>query len=288
MPDSIEPIKPEEQQTAPIQLVVFRLDDEEFAVKIEEIREVIMFKTITPMPDAPKFLRGVTNVRGEIVLVIDLKEKFMFAHNQGKQAKHIIITKQEENLFGLLVDEVTEILRIHEEEIKEAPELLTKIHKDYVKGVVVLENAELGMQNEELEKTESKIEIENEKLNQKSENENLKTKSRLIILLDFNKILTTEELVKSQEYSKQLEVKTEKKEKSLDDARDKKEEGKKLDTQQIKVKVQHPEEGKEKQEKEKQEKVPDDQPKVVNQPKSEDKPKDKKSPVASFFNKKIF
>lgn len=142
-----------------IQLVVFTAGEEEFCADIGQVREIIRTTTITPIPDSPDFIRGILNVRGEVVCVVDLKDRFFLRAEKGEAPKHIIISEQEKNLFGLLVDEVTEVLRIPVTEIKATPGLVTKIEEKYVAGVVTLEN-------------------------------------RLIIQLDLSKVLSEEELVK--------------------------------------------------------------------------------------------
>lgn len=148
-----------------VQLIVFNLGEEEFGVRIDEIREVIRVGTITPIPDSPEFIKGVTNVRGEIVSVIDLTARFFLHVAKKVESKHIIITEQEKSLFGLMVDEVTEVLRIPESEVKEAPEIVTRIHEEYVNGVVTLEN-------------------------------------RLIIMLNLSKVLSEDELVELTEVAR--------------------------------------------------------------------------------------
>lgn len=70
---SHKPITPEAEL---IQLVVFSLEDESFGVDINEVREIVRVGAVTPIPDSPNFIKGVTNIRGEIIIVIDLKERF--------------------------------------------------------------------------------------------------------------------------------------------------------------------------------------------------------------------
>lgn len=142
-----------------IQLIVFLLGDEEFGADISQVREIIRVGSITPLPDSPDFIKGVTNVRGEIAVVIDLKNRFFLQTKKEIEEKHIIMTEQDKNLFGLKVDEVIEVLRIPETDIKTTPELVTRINRTYISGVLTLEN-------------------------------------RLIIMLDLNKVLSKEELVK--------------------------------------------------------------------------------------------
>lgn len=121
------------------QFIVFRVGDEEFGVPIHTVQEIVRTGPITPIPDSPEFVEGLVNVRGEIVATINMRARF-FLPSEKVEAKHIVITKQQESLFGLLVDEVTEVLRIPETEIKPPHKLITTIHEEYVSGVITLEN----------------------------------------------------------------------------------------------------------------------------------------------------
>ena len=152
-----------EEEAKIIQLIVFNLGDEEYCADINQVRDIIRTGTITPIPDSPDFIKGVSNVRGEIPVIIDLKSRFFLPPVKREvENKHIVITEQEKNIFGLLVDEVTEVLRISESEIKSVPELVTRIDREYVSGVITMEN-------------------------------------RLIILLDLSKVLSEEELARLTE-----------------------------------------------------------------------------------------
>jgi len=122
-----------------IQLVVFHIQDEEFGVPIEDIQEIIKVGTITPIPDTPEFIRGVINVRGDIVTTIDIKSRFAITRKKDNIARHVMITRQNDCLFGLIVDEVTEVLRIDEKEIKPPPTMIKQIDKAYLKGIIVYE-----------------------------------------------------------------------------------------------------------------------------------------------------
>ncbi|MFH1653125.1 MAG: chemotaxis protein CheW [Pseudomonadota bacterium] len=141
------------------QLIIFRLGEDEFGVRIDEVREIIKAGSITPIPDSPEFIRGIINVRGEVIITVDLKSRFFLHLKRKIENLHIIVTREERNPFGLLVDEVTEVMRLPKSDIKDTPGLVTKIHEDYVVGVVTHEN-------------------------------------RLIILLDLKKVLSENELVK--------------------------------------------------------------------------------------------
>ncbi len=145
-----------------VQLIVFRLGDEEFGANIDQVREIIWKGLITPIPDSPDFIKGVTNVRGEIAVIIDLKQRFFLGMKQKTEDKHIIMVEQDKTLFGLVVDEVTEVMRLPKTDIKASPEFVTKIDRVYMSGVLTLEN-------------------------------------RLIMLLDLEKVLLEDELAKLSE-----------------------------------------------------------------------------------------
>jgi purine-binding chemotaxis protein CheW len=101
-----------EEESTVIQLIVFNLGDEEYGANINQVREIIRTGNITPIPDSPDFIKGVSNVRGEIPVIIDLKERFFLPINKNVENKHIVMTERDKSVFGLLVDEVTEVLRI--------------------------------------------------------------------------------------------------------------------------------------------------------------------------------
>lgn len=148
-----------------VQVVVFLLDGEEYAIKITDLREIIEIPNITAIPNTPEFIRGIFNLRGKIVVIIDLEKRFNFTRSNKNLPKHIVITEVGGNNFGIIVDEVKEVLRVPITNIKPTPELISsKIHAEYLSGVIVFE------------------EKENEK-------------SRIIVLLDVIKLLEDKELL---------------------------------------------------------------------------------------------
>ncbi len=129
----------EKTDAAPlIQLIVFHAGNEEFAVPISSVREIIKIGTITPIPNVFDFIKGIINVRGEIVTIIDIGTRFSLSKNKNVQPKHVVVTKQEDTLFGLLVDEVVEVLRIRQEDIQPSPSLITKMYEKYIESIVTL------------------------------------------------------------------------------------------------------------------------------------------------------
>jgi purine-binding chemotaxis protein CheW len=167
-------MSPEEKIVSTEQLVTFELDKEEYASVITDLREIIRIPEITPIPGAPDFIRGILNLRGQIVVVIDLEKRFHLKRQHSKEQEHIIIVELQDSIFGITVDEVTGVLRVPKASIKPTPQLISsKINTEYLKGVVILDKAE------------------------KTKNQKPKTKtgSRLLLLLDIPKMLAEKELL---------------------------------------------------------------------------------------------
>jgi len=127
------------------QMVTFVLDKEEYASNIGDLREIIKIRDIVPVPGSPSFIAGILNVRGQIVVVIDLEKRFSLNRTNKVTPLHIIIVEVEGTVFGVIVDEVTGVLRIPVSSIKPTPAMVaSKIHSDYLQGVVVLEEGSSG------------------------------------------------------------------------------------------------------------------------------------------------
>ncbi len=108
-----------------VQLVNFRLRDEEFGVDIASVREITKVADISPIPEAPSFIKGLTNLRGQITPVIDLSRQFGLApQDKLPESARIVVTEVKGQTVGILVDEVPEVLKIAAENIEPAPELI--------------------------------------------------------------------------------------------------------------------------------------------------------------------
>lgn len=121
------------------QVFVFELSGEEYGVSVEDVEEVIRAEEqeITSIPNAPPFIRGITNVRGRIVPLIDLEERFGL---EKQENRFIVLIDVQGTTAGILVDAVHEVLRIDAARIKDAPGILKdEIHSEYVKEVAVLD-----------------------------------------------------------------------------------------------------------------------------------------------------
>lgn len=125
--------KPKEE----VQLVVFRLRDEEFGVEIGQVREIVRIPEITKVPEAPGFIEGVINLRGEVIGVVDLAKEFELpVLPKLEKSARIVVAEVDEKTFGMIVDEVPEVIKIPKDQIEAAPEMVqSKIKRDYIKGV---------------------------------------------------------------------------------------------------------------------------------------------------------
>ncbi len=122
-----------------LQLVSFRLGEEEFGIEILKVQEIIRMRDITRLPNAPGFIEGVINLRGRVIPVIGLRKRLgMEALARGKETR-IVIVEIAGGVFGFEVDAVSEVLRISSETV-EAPPRLKQGGNEYVSGIGKLEN----------------------------------------------------------------------------------------------------------------------------------------------------
>ena len=149
-----------------IQLVGFMIGKEYFGVDILMVQEIIRSTPITGVPNSPDFIEGVINLRGSIIPVIDLRKRLNISKNLNKLNKGdtwIMILDVEGRITGFIVDKVTEVLKIQDESIEPPPDIVVAgLKSQYIRGVCKIDK-------------------------------------RLLILLDFNRILLFDELNKLKE-----------------------------------------------------------------------------------------
>jgi purine-binding chemotaxis protein CheW len=120
-------------------LATFLLDREEYGVDVKLVQEIIRVSEITQVPRAPEFIRGVINLRGRIIPVIDLKRKLGLGENLPGRAARIVVVKVRERLIGLLVDAASQVLRVPLSSIEAAPEEVVEIDLNFIRGVAKLQ-----------------------------------------------------------------------------------------------------------------------------------------------------
>jgi purine-binding chemotaxis protein CheW len=146
-----------EQQNSIIQIVVFRLANELYGADISAVREVGPLQRVTRVPRTPHYVEGVTNLRGRVIPVIDLRKRLGLPTATATKATRIAVAEIDGGQVGMIVDAVVEVLRIPMNSIEPPSAMLSKIDSDYMLGV-----AKVG--------------------------------DRLIIMLDLTRVLAREEL----------------------------------------------------------------------------------------------
>jgi purine-binding chemotaxis protein CheW len=125
------------------QLVVFKLGGEDFGVNIMQVREIIRKGDVTSVPNAPEYVNGVINLRGQITTIIDLRRKLGLLKKEGEddQQERVIVVEVDKNTVGMAVDAVTEVTYLAERDIDEVPTMVKQsIGTEYLKGVGKLPN----------------------------------------------------------------------------------------------------------------------------------------------------
>jgi len=121
------------------QYLSFKLDEEEFALDISKVREVLDFTKITKVPQTPDFMKGVINLRGSVVPVVDLNKKFSIKDTTKTVNTRIIIgevdIEGDNVVLGVLADSVHEVMELEPESIEPAPRIGTKLNTDFIKGM---------------------------------------------------------------------------------------------------------------------------------------------------------
>ncbi len=122
-----------------MQHLTFMLAEEEYAIRILQVKEIIEYNTLTKVPKTPAFIRGVINLRGNVVPVVDLAIKFGLPQSPVTKLSCIIIVEVdlegEQTVMGVAVDAVREVMDLSPRDIEETPTFGTKIRVDYLQGL---------------------------------------------------------------------------------------------------------------------------------------------------------
>jgi len=123
--------------------LTFTLDEEEYGIGILKVKEIIGMMDITSVPRTPQFIKGVINLRGKVIPIIDLRLKFEMGEIPYTDRTCIIVVEVDSEkgtiLIGIVVDAVSEVLNIQEGEIEETPEFGTQLNTDYILGMAKTE-----------------------------------------------------------------------------------------------------------------------------------------------------
>jgi purine-binding chemotaxis protein CheW len=147
-----------EEETREIsQFVTFSLGEEEYGIEIMKVQEIIGYQGFTRIPNVPDFIKGVLNLRGTVVPVVDLRKKFSMEDKEYTKFTVIIILEALGRIMGIIVDAISDVVSLTEQDIQDPPSFNDTVRTDFIKG--------MGKKND-----------------------------KLIILLDMDKVLSQEEL----------------------------------------------------------------------------------------------
>jgi len=139
-----------------MQLVSFRLAQEEYGIEITKVQEIILMGEITRVPQTPDYIKGLINLRSTVIPIVDLRLRFGLPQQEQTDATRIMVVNVAGKTLGIIVDAVSEVLRISHDQIAPPPPTVAGLGREYLTGLVKLDN-------------------------------------RLLILLDIDKILTQEQ-----------------------------------------------------------------------------------------------
>ena len=121
------------------QVVVFGLGSEDFGVSISSVESIIKMQAITKMPHAPVFVEGVTNLRGKVLPVMDLRKRFGLPPQEVDKNSRIIIINVNGLEVGMIVDGVSEVLTIPEQNVEPAPAIATTVDSGFITGIAKID-----------------------------------------------------------------------------------------------------------------------------------------------------
>lgn len=122
------------------QLVGFRLDNEDYAIAITKIQEIILMKPITRIPQVPDFIEGLINLRGSVIPIVNLRKRFGLPPRDLDDETRTIVVNIQDKTVGCIVDAVTQVMRINRDQIQPAPLSVLAISHQYIAGLARLDD----------------------------------------------------------------------------------------------------------------------------------------------------
>ena len=122
------------------EFIAFRIGDQEFTVNVMAVREIRGWTQATPMPHTPAYVKGVINLRGAVLPIVDLSLRLGMKPAEPT-ARHVIIVAQvRDRVVGLLVDAVSDILTVTDENIQPTPEIASDLERSFARGILAIES----------------------------------------------------------------------------------------------------------------------------------------------------
>lgn len=140
------------------QFLTFLLEQQEYGLEVSEVQEICGFAPISAVPNVPAHVRGVMNLRGTVLPVIDMRRRFGLSEIPPSKFSVIVIAKMANRKLGLLVDAVSDVLTVNEDEMHEAPDFGSEVDAAFIENI-------------------------------------FRTRERLVVVLDLNRLLSADELI---------------------------------------------------------------------------------------------
>ncbi len=125
----------EEKSLSSTQLVSFTVGKEYYGVHIEEVQEIIRMPEITHLPQTEEYIKGIINLRGNIIPIIDMRTRFHMESLNYSEITRVIVLSIQNKLVGIIVDSVSKVLELADKDIEDAPEIIHGLAKEYIEGV---------------------------------------------------------------------------------------------------------------------------------------------------------
>jgi purine-binding chemotaxis protein CheW len=124
----------------PQEFLAFTLGKEEYGISIQKVQELRGYETVTRIANAPAFIKGVVNLRGHIVPIIDMRIKFNLGEPSYDQTTVVVILNMAGRVVGMVVDSVSDVVLLAPEQIKPAPEMSGALNTDYLTGLGTIDD----------------------------------------------------------------------------------------------------------------------------------------------------
>ncbi|MCE0494580.1 chemotaxis protein CheW [Vibrio salinus] len=128
-------VKKDQSKDEVLQWVTFQLEEETYGINVMQVREVLRYTEIAPVPGAPDYVLGIINLRGNVVTVIDTRSRFGLMEGEVTDNTRIIVIESERQVIGILVDSVAEVVYLRSSEIDTTPSVGTEESSKFIQGV---------------------------------------------------------------------------------------------------------------------------------------------------------
>ena len=128
------------KQESTNEFLSFKLGNEEYGIDILKVQEIRGYETVTKIANAPEFIKGVINLRGIIIPIIDMRIKFNLGKPVYDQFTVVIILNINDRIMGIVVDSVSDVVTLTQEQIKPAPDMGTSFSSNYLMGLATIED----------------------------------------------------------------------------------------------------------------------------------------------------